>query len=73
MIVTRTFEPIVKEVSGCLECPYYSSSPEMSMTISRCDHPKFDNGATGYFAGNIILDIKPWGKPVFSKHCPLIG
>lgn len=74
--VTRTFEPITKDVTTCRECPWYFEDRDMNSTLPVCEHPKFNGGKGGYDA--IIPDVSPWpnrGSSIdrdISKLCPLI-
>lgn len=69
--VTRTFEPIVREVSGCKNCPWHTTEPDMSTTHWICQHPQYSAGDDLGCYKDVMPDID-WGTPEdkFSKHCP---
>lgn len=72
--VTRTYEPVTREIEGCLECPWVHREQDMNTTIMVCQHPKFNNdtNAPSNAYSSVIPDISSWGRSIFSKHCPLL-
>jgi hypothetical protein len=65
--VTRTFEPVTKTISRCVECPYFGNDGGGPGQIMICEHPAFVRGT---YEGAIISH--PTCDVGFPEKCPLL-